>query len=142
MAPLTQPFARLCILLLLVPAFLSLTTAAPDSVPIYKNSKYSIDDRIADLLPRMTMEDKLGQVMQGDVSNWMNQETYAFNYTGLLANMEYKRGSFYVGFPVPWDVLAENIEKGQKWLLENTTLGIPALVQTEGEPFPTPLLGL
>ncbi|KAF8423254.1 putative beta-glucosidase [Tirmania nivea] len=66
------------------------------------------------------------------MSNWMNQETGEFNASALEDNMVYKRRAFYVGQPVDWETLAWNIERGQKWLLENTTLGIPALIQTEG----------
>lgn len=32
---------------------------------------------------------------QGDITNWMNQTTGAFNSSGLVANMEEKAGSFY-----------------------------------------------
>jgi hypothetical protein len=31
----------------------------------------------------------------GDVTNWMNQTSGEFNYTGLVTNMELKAGSFY-----------------------------------------------
>lgn len=116
-----------------VPALLALAshvTAA--TTPVYKNPKAPIEDRVADLLGRMTLKDKVGQLMQGDMSNWMNAETGVFNATGLEVSMEYKQGAFYVGQPVDWESLAINIERGQKWLLENTTFGIPALIQTEG----------
>ena len=115
-----------------VPALLALTSSVAASTPLYKNPKAPVEARVADLLSRMTMEDKVGQIMQGDMSNWMNQTTGAFNASGLEASMEYKRGAFYVGQPVDWETLAVNIERGQKWLLENTALGIPALIQTEG----------
>ena len=36
-----------------------------------------------------------------------------------------------VGQPIPWDWLATNIKRAQDYLVENTTLGIPAFVQTE-----------
>jgi beta-glucosidase len=85
----------------------------------------------------------------------MNQTTGAFNSSGLVANMEEKAGSFYgnpqlnlfasrptpandenvlqiVGYPISWEMLTSNIQKGQDYLIHNTTLGIPALVQTEG----------
>lgn len=86
----------------------------------------------------------------------MNQTTGAFNASGLVANMEEKAGSFYgilhlnstfrisrnpangsnliqpVGYPISWEMLTSNIKKGQDYLIHNTTLGIPALVQTEG----------
>nr|WAP05610.1 beta-glucosidase [Talaromyces funiculosus] len=80
----------------------------------------------------MTIEDKMAQLMQGDITNWMNQTTGAFNSSGLIANMEEKAGSFYVGYPISWEMLTSNIQKGQDYLIHNTTLGIPALVQTEG----------
>ena len=37
-----------------------------------------------------------------------------------------------VGYPISWEMLTSNIQKGQDYLIHNTTLGIPALVQTEG----------
>lgn len=37
-----------------------------------------------------------------------------------------------VGHPVPWDYIADNVKRAQDYLQQNTTLGIPALVQTEG----------
>ena len=80
----------------------------------------------------MSINDKMAQRMQGDISNWINTTTNAFNYSGLVANMETKAGQFYVGYPVPQQWIAEGVKKGQDYLLYNTTLGIPALVQTEG----------
>lgn len=38
-----------------------------------------------------------------------------------------------VGYPVPWDWISTNVKRAQDYLLQNTTLGIPAIVQTEGE---------
>ncbi|KAK6513440.1 hypothetical protein TWF281_005065 [Arthrobotrys megalospora] len=99
---------------------------------IYKDSKASIDDRVADLLSRMTLEEKIGQLMQGDMSNWLNINTGAFNRTGLEVNFEYKQGSFYVGFPILWSWMLDNVKRGQQYLVEETRLGIPAFVQTEG----------
>ncbi|KAL1978419.1 hypothetical protein VTN31DRAFT_1278 [Thermomyces dupontii] len=103
-----------------------------DELPPYKNPNLSTEERVADLLGRMTLEDKVAQLMQGDVGNWMNATTGAFNYTGLVENMKTKAGGFYVGYPVSWKQLADHIRYGQDYLLKNTTLGIPALVQTEG----------
>lgn len=31
----------------------------------------------------------------GDITNWMNQTSGAFNLSGLVANMEEKAGMFY-----------------------------------------------
>lgn len=38
-----------------------------------------------------------------------------------------------VGYPVAWDWIADNIKRAQDYLVQNTTLGIPAITQTEGE---------
>jgi beta-glucosidase len=46
--------------------------------------------------------------------------------------MDSHAGQFYVGHAVPQQVLADNIKIGQDYLVQNTTLGIPALVQSEG----------
>ncbi|PNS15031.1 Periplasmic beta-glucosidase [Sphaceloma murrayae] len=96
----------------------------------YKNPNLPVDDRVKDLLGRMTIEDKMAQLMQGDVRNWMDEKTGAINQTGLEASMAMKAGSFYVGIAISWDMLTKGIEVGQNYLL-NTTLGIPAFVQTE-----------
>ncbi|KAL4890124.1 glycoside hydrolase superfamily [Aspergillus ambiguus] len=117
---------------LLLLGLLSGFTAGDASKPVYKDPSASIDDRVSDLLGRMTIEDKMAQLMQGDITNWMNSTSGAFNYTGLVQNMKMKAGSFYVGYPVSWDWIATNVKRAQDYLMENTTLGIPALVQTEG----------
>ncbi|PWY79124.1 beta-glucosidase [Aspergillus heteromorphus CBS 117.55] len=102
------------------------------SRPLYKDPHAPVEARVSDLLGRMTIQDKMAQLMQGDIGNWMNSTDGSFNYSGLVANMEMKAGGFYVGYAVPWDWLATNIKRAQDYLIQNTTLGIPALVQTEG----------
>ena len=102
-----------------------------DNAP-YKNPTLPVDTRVKDLLSRMTIQDKMAQLMQGDISNWINTTNNAFNYSGLVANMEMKAGMFYVGYPVPQQWIAEGVKRAQDYLMQNTTLGIPALVQSEG----------
>lgn len=80
----------------------------------------------------MTIEEKTAQLMQGDISNWINTTTNAFNQSGLVQNMEMKAGAFYVGYPVPQQWIAQGVKTGQDYLLNNTRLGIPAFVQSEG----------
>jgi beta-glucosidase len=91
-----------------------------------------VEDRIADLVSRMTIEEKTIQMMQGDISNWLNVTSGAFNRTGLEKNFAQKSGSFYVGYPIDWTWLVDNIKRGQDYAVNETRLGIPALVQTEG----------
>ncbi|KAL5116241.1 hypothetical protein ACEQ8H_005906 [Pleosporales sp. CAS-2024a] len=98
----------------------------------YKDSSASIDDRVADLLSRMTIEEKTAQLIQGDISNWINTTTNAFNSTGLEWNFKVRAGQFYVGYPMPPEWISAGIKRAQDYIMHNTTLGIPALVQTEG----------
>ncbi|KDR71141.1 hypothetical protein GALMADRAFT_808036 [Galerina marginata CBS 339.88] len=107
------------------------------SVPTYKNPKAAIDDRVNDLIPRMTVAEKVAQIIQGDINGWMNMnnpldDTLTFNQTGLVQMMATKGGSIWGGYSVPYDKFVFGVTVGQKYLMENTTLGIPALIQSEG----------
>lgn len=102
------------------------------SIPTYKNPKASVDDRVADLLSRMTIQEKTAQLIQGDISNWINTTDNTFNASGLVWNMETRAGQFYVGYPVNQQWINDGVKIAQEYLMHNTTLGIPALVQSEG----------
>jgi len=106
--------------------------------PLYKNPTASIEDRVDDLLPRMTLQEKVAQLIQGDINGWMLNlgdpldDTLSFNQTGLEAMMAAKAGAIWGGYLMPWDKFAYAVTVGQRYLMENTTLGIPALFQSEG----------
>ncbi|CAA7268703.1 unnamed protein product [Cyclocybe aegerita] len=107
------------------------------SQPIYKNADASVTDRVNDLLPRMTVAEKVAQVIQGDLNGWMTlndplDNTLTFNQTGLEEMMRLKGGSIWGGYLVPYEKFVYAVNVGQKYLMENTTLGIPALIQSEG----------
>lgn len=106
--------------------------AADNGTPVYKNPKANIEDRVNDLLSRMSIKEKTAQLIQGDFSNWINTTTGAFNATGLAWNMENRASQFYVGYPLEWDIISNGVKKAQDYLMKNTTLGIPAFVQSEG----------
>ncbi|KAH7399119.1 glycoside hydrolase superfamily [Phaeosphaeria sp. MPI-PUGE-AT-0046c] len=124
---------------LLLGGLLSLPSSAYDLVrrqqtanATYKNPSASVDDRVADLLSRMTIEEKTAQLIQGDITNWINATTNSFNSTGLEWNFNVRAGQFYVGYAMPPEWISAGIKRAQEYLAQNTTLGIPALVQTEG----------
>ncbi|KAA1478030.1 glycoside hydrolase family 3 protein [Dentipellis sp. KUC8613] len=107
------------------------------SVPTYKNPKASIEDRVNDLLPRMTIQEKVAQIIQGDLDGWMDlddplDDTKTYNESGLVDMMSTKAGSIWGGYLMPWDKFVYGVTVGQKYLMENTTLGIPAMFQSEG----------
>ncbi|KIK63658.1 glycoside hydrolase family 3 protein [Collybiopsis luxurians FD-317 M1] len=109
------------------------------SLPTYKNPNASIEDRVADLLPRMTLEEKVAQIIQGDIDGWMDtsnplDNTLVFNQSGLVreAMISTKAGSIWAGYQMPYEKFVFALTVGQKYLMENTTLGIPAMFQSEG----------
>jgi beta-glucosidase len=102
------------------------------STPLYKDRDAAVEDRVSDLLARMTIHEKTAQLVQGDIRNWLNEEDGSFNQTGLEWSMSSRAGQFYVGIPVTWKVLSENIKIAQDYLVQHTPLGIPAWVQSEG----------
>lgn len=46
--------------------------------------------------------------------------------------MASKAGAIWGGYLTPWDKFVFGVSVGQRYLMENTTLGIPALIQSEG----------
>ncbi|EGO04166.1 glycoside hydrolase family 3 protein, partial [Serpula lacrymans var. lacrymans S7.3] len=116
------------------------------SLPIYKDPNADIEDRCAALLwNRSTLSLSSHEVLifeanfriQGDIDGWMNMtdpldDTLTYNQTGLEQMMEYKSGAIWAGYLAPWDKIVYAITVGQQYLMENTTLGIPAIVQSEG----------
>ncbi|KZS90856.1 glycoside hydrolase family 3 protein [Sistotremastrum niveocremeum HHB9708] len=110
------------------------------SVPanaIYKNPKAAVEDRVNDLLPRMTIQEKVAQIIQGDMNGWMDfsnplDDTLTYNASGLANMMATRSGSIWGGYLVPWQKFVYGVTIGQKFLMENTTLGIPAIIQSEG----------
>lgn len=94
-------------------AFATAATADNNSSkPKYKDPLVPVDERVKDLVSRMTIEEKAAQLLQGgqtmmlhycietdafvgDIGNWMDPNTGAFNQSGLVDNMKTKAGSFY-----------------------------------------------
>ncbi|KAF8234668.1 family 3 glycoside hydrolase [Tricholoma matsutake] len=115
----------------------SRATNIDGSFPTYKNPQAPIEHRVNDLLPRMSLSEKIAQLIQGDMNGWMNltspiDDVLTFNKTGLEEMMHLKGGSIWAGYAVPYDKFVFGVNVGQRYLMENTTLGIPALIQSEG----------
>ncbi|KAF8808280.1 family 3 glycoside hydrolase [Phlegmacium glaucopus] len=115
----------------------SRATNIDGSRPLYKNPNASVEERVNDLLPRMTIEEKVSQIIQGDLGSWMNltdplDNTKVYNQTGLEQMVRLKGGSIWAGYLVPYEKFVFAVTVGQKYMMENTTLGIPALIQCEG----------
>jgi beta-glucosidase len=59
-------------------------------------------------------------------------DTLVHNQTGLEETIRTKGGAIWGGYLAKWDKIVYAITVGQKYIMENTTLGIPAIFQTEG----------
>ncbi|EEB95469.1 hypothetical protein MPER_05559, partial [Moniliophthora perniciosa FA553] len=71
-------------------------TNTDGSLPTYKNPQAAIEDRVEDLLARMTLEEKVAQLIQGDINGWMDMDdpldnTLTYNQTGLMTQEEMMR---------------------------------------------------
>src|SRR5579859_3003215 len=113
-------------------------------LPAYKNPKLSVEQRVADLLARMTLEEKLSQID----SAWENAgfvipgQPFFVDKDGKFlpepAKITLKNGLGQVsrpsenpgGRPGPRE-MAELTNDIQKWVKENTRLGIPVMFHEE-----------
>lgn len=132
-------------------------TAQNAALP-YKNPKLSIDERVKDLLGRMTIEEKIGQI----TSVWQSKP-YALapdpkepnkdlgDFAPEKAAKLFPHGIGQIGRQREGKTprgSAEYANATQKWLIEKTRLGIPAIFHDEilhgnmargSTVFPTPL---
>ena len=109
--------------------------ASPDkpsteaSMPRYKDPSLPIEDRVADLLPRMTLEEKVDQIATG----WENR-IEVIDPTGTYGSEE-ARKIILNEWGTEMKVTARqyaNLRNGvQRYLREKSRLGIPALFYSE-----------
>lgn len=115
---------------------------AQNSTPIYKNKNFSIEQRVEDLLSRMTPEEKFWQcfMIPGDVSQ-LSEGKYKQGVFGLQVSAGSQQDGA-AGQLLQYNTteelytLATKINQLQKFFVEETRLGIPML------PFDEALHGL
>lgn len=107
------------------------------SIPPYKNASLPLPERVADLLARMTLEEKAAQLDQLPES-WGDGRAYLKNGLFDAETFDRNLGKNGVGsvhqredkVKAPKDY-AISTNAAQKFLVENTRLGIPALIIAE-----------
>lgn len=106
-------------------------------MPIYRNPGYSIPERIEDLLGRMTVEEKVAQLYCGGRIPEMKE--MLLDAEGKLSGAKlaelYPDGICQIGRPAQACTPRESAELTngiQRYLVEKTRLGIPALFNEEG----------
>ena len=118
-------------LLLFFTCFLGKSQAQPSILPPYKNPELPVEQRISDLLARMTLQEKVIQLQSMDGADMRSGNVY-FTDTAMM------RKKFGIGIgsiQATYTGLEETVEtrnRIQRYLLENTRLGIPALFMDEG----------
>jgi len=110
-----------------------------EQIPDYKNARLSVEERVDDLLSRMTLEEKIAQMTclwsnrpqknvqtdfatdRGDFSPEKAAQVMKYGI-GQIARQREQKG------PRDGAIFANAV---QKWLIENTRLGIPAIFHDE-----------
>lgn len=131
------------VLLAALLAAAGLANAADDAKPLYRDAAQPIEKRVQDLLGRMTLEEKVGQMNMPCVYVGQLGRTIAQKTEGV---QKFTAGTFVEGFgpgggffTLPNNILmdgtrqqAEFLNKLQRIALEQTRLGIPLLETEEG----------
>jgi len=118
------------ILLLAVNLFNSDCQSSSDHMP-YKNKNLHIEKRVDDLISRMTIEEKVAQTLSSNLEIMVNRNAKfdTLKRDSLLSNgIGQMRDYFHCGI----DTSVLIINKLQRYLIENTRLGIPAIIHGEG----------
>ena len=123
------------------PVIVGINTAHSQDVHTYKNPRASIDDRVNDLLSRMSLEEKAAQTMclwmekPNDNSRVPKEQTPLggeFSPETAKQKMPHGIGQFARQREARDPKrAAEYANAVQKWLIENTRLGIPAIFHDE-----------
>jgi beta-glucosidase len=114
--------------------------ALAQEVPAYRDPKRPVEERVADLLGRMTLEEKVAQ-LEGAWQNRnfpMDKSRFFIDEKGAFlpdrATVLLKNGLGEMSRPSedrPPRAMAEFTNTLQKWMKENTRLGIPVLFHEE-----------
>jgi beta-glucosidase len=110
-----------------------------EQIPAYKNPRLSVEKRVDDLLSRMTLEEKIAQL----TCLWSNrpQKNAQTNFATDRGDFSPQKAAQVMKYGIG-QIARQREQKGprdgaifanalQKWLIENTRLGIPAIFHDE-----------
>jgi beta-glucosidase len=130
--PLRHSFLSLALLsatLVVTSAHAQTKTTAPGPTPGYRNPTLTIDERVADLLPRMTLEEKVQQITGGGRGQLeIIDPTGTFTTEQARAKMSQWGNPDLVFTPRQSAILRNGV---QRYFREKTPLGIPELFMGE-----------
>ena len=108
-----------------------------NNLPDYKNPEIPIDERVKDLLSKMTIEEKVGQMIciWGEKNNYLFDSEGNLNYVNLKKYLEKGIGQIGrlsdTGKGLTAKKMAEYANVLQKHFIEETRLGIPLILHEE-----------
>lgn len=104
-------------------------TASAQQLYPYQNPRFSIEERVDDLLARMTLEEKIGQITHlHSYQVFDGQKLNTDKLKEVCGNVGY---GFFEGFPLTAANCSENFRQIQEYLLQHTRLGIPGFSVAE-----------
>jgi beta-glucosidase len=115
---------------------LLMVSCTSDKQPKYKDPTLPVEERVNDLIARMTLEEKVAQL-----GSYWSGDTTLFdkdgNFTGGIDTERLNRGAGTFFSPAFFDTSSRTrsisrINSFQKYMIEKTSLGIPALMFSEG----------
>ncbi len=109
--------------------FSSFSNTEPENV-LYKNPSAPIEDRVEDLLKRMTLEEKTAQTLCYGIDMMMVDNRY--DTAKLNTILQHGIGQLRDHNKVDVATSVHLHNDVQKYLIENTRLGIPAIIHGEG----------
>ncbi len=105
------------------------TRDAVNDTPLYKDRNCPVDKRIDDLLGRMTIEEKIGQISH--LHSWNVFDGKILNLNKLEKISGDVGFGFFEGFPLTAEQVRSSFREMQTYQLERTRLGIPAFPVAE-----------
>ncbi|SCH12834.1 glycoside hydrolase family 3 N-terminal domain-containing protein [uncultured Bacteroides sp.] len=108
--------------------FTTLIVKAQQMLP-YQNPQLSVEERVNDLLGRMTLEEKIGQITHlHSYKVFDGQELNPNKLEVTCGNIGY---GFFEGFPLTASHCRKNFRRIQEYLIKHTRLGIPGFSVAE-----------
>lgn len=117
-----------CVLLIFITSAI-FGAVGKQNMPLYKDSTAGVEQRVNDLLSRMTLKEKIAQISH--LHSWDVFDGQVLNMDKLQEQSADIGFGFFEGFPLTAESCRSTFYEIQKYQLEKTRLGIPAFAVAE-----------